>query len=301
MVSNSDSAKGMRGYILITLVSIMWGTMGILQTLSYPYGIRPETLIALRLLISSATLLPALAIINRGSLRIQKRDLLPFLCFGVVAVAFQRVAYAYGVYFATPTITAILFYTYPVFVTISAWVFLKERITWREASAIALTFLGVALVVRIYDPSSLGTDLLGIFFGLGSSLCFVLYFMMTRQFRTRYTGWTITMYAEGIGALTLFPFVYVSVPEITTYPLQLWLLILVIAWILSLLGYLLYSYSLKYVKASKGSILSLLEPLSAAVFSAFLLGESLQNLQIVGIVLALTGVILLFQIRKAPA
>jgi drug/metabolite transporter (DMT)-like permease len=185
-------------------------------------------------------------------------------------------------------------------VTISAWVFLKERITWREVSAIALTFLGVALVVRVYDPSSLGTDLLGIFFGFGSSLCFVLYFMMTRQFRTRYTGWTVTMYAEGIGALTLFPFVYVSVSEIITYPLQLWLLILVIAWILSLLGYLLYSYSLKYVKASKGSILSLLEPLSAAVFSAFLLGESLQSLQIVGIALALTGVILLFQIRRAP-
>jgi drug/metabolite transporter (DMT)-like permease len=61
---------------------------------------------------------------------------------------------------------------------------------------------------------------------------------------------------------------------------------------------LLYSYSLKYVKASKGSILSVLEPLSAALFSALLLGESLETLQILGVALALSGVILLFQFTK---
>jgi drug/metabolite transporter (DMT)-like permease len=297
MVSASESAKGMRGYILIALVSVMWGTMGILQKLAYAYGILPATLIALRLLISSATLLPILALTNRSSLRISKSDLIPFLVFGAIAVASQRVTYAYGVYYTTPTITAVLFYTYPVFVTLSAWAFLKEKITWREVSAIILTFLGVALVVRAYEPSLLSLDLFGILFGLGSSLCFVLYFIMTKQFRTRYTGWTVTMYAEGIGALTLLPFVYVSIPEIAIYPLQLWVLIFAIAWILSLLGYLLYSYSLKYVKASKGSILSVLEPLSAALFSALLLGESLETLQILGVMLALTGVVILFQIR----
>jgi DME family drug/metabolite transporter len=297
MVTASESAREKRGYILIALVSVMWGTMGILQKFAYAYGILPGTLIALRLLISSATLLPILALTNRSSLRISKRDLIPFLVFGAIAVASQRVTYAYGVYYTTPTITAVLFYTYPVFVTLSAWAFLKEKITWREVSAIILTFLGVALVVRAYEPSLLSLDLFGILFGLGSSLCFVLYFIMTKQFRTRYTGWTVTMYAEGIGALTLLPFLYLSIPEIAIYPLQLWVLIFAIAWILSLLGYLLYSYSLKYVKASKGSILSVLEPLSAAFFSALILGESLETLQILGVMLALTGVVILFQIR----
>jgi DME family drug/metabolite transporter len=126
----------------------------------------------------------------------------------------------------------------------------------------------------------------------------VLYFIMTKQFRTRYSGLTVTLYAEGIGALTLLPFIFVSIPEIMTYPLQLWVIIFVIAWVLSLLGYLLYSYSLKFVKASKGSILSVLEPLSAAFFSALLLGESLEAPQILGVVLALTGVVLLAQFSR---
>jgi drug/metabolite transporter (DMT)-like permease len=298
IVSSSESAKSMRGYFLIALVSVMWGSMGILQKLAYAYGILPGPLIALRLLISSATLLPILVITDRSSLRISRRDLIPFLLFGAIAVAAQRVTYAYGVYYTTPTITAIMFYTYPVFVTLSAWAFLKEKITWREVLAIILTFTGVALVVQAYEPSVLSVDLLGVFFGLASSLCFVLYFIMTKQFRTRYTGWTVTMYAEGIGAIVLLPFVTDSIPEIMVYPLQLWAIILAIAWILSLLGYLLYSYSLKFVMASKGSILSVLEPLSAAFFSTLLLGESLEALQILGVVLALAGVILLFQFRK---
>nr|MDO8135624.1 EamA family transporter [Candidatus Njordarchaeum guaymaensis] len=291
------SVKQSHGYVLLALVSILWGTIGILARLSYAYGILPVTLIALRLLISSATLLFALMLFSRGSLRVRKSDLLTLLLFGVLAVAFQRLAFAYAVYFITPTMTAVLFYTYPVFVTLSAWLFLKERITWREVSAIILTFLGVALVVRAYDPSSLSDNLLGIVFGLASSLSFVLYFLMTKRFRSRYAGWTVTLYGDGIGALVLSPAILASVTGIMGFPLELWLLILTIAWVLSLLGYLMFSHALKYVKASKGSILSAIEPLSAALFSTLLLGESLETLQVVGIALALIGVIILFEIK----
>jgi drug/metabolite transporter (DMT)-like permease len=279
----------------MALVSILWGTMGILEKLSYAYGILPVTLIALRLLISSVTLLFVLMLFSRSSLKVQKKDLPTFLAFGLLAVAMQRVTYAYGVYFITPTMTAVLFYTYPALVTISAWLFLKEKITWREVSAVILTFLGVALVVRAYDPSSLSINLLGISFGLASSFCFVYYFLTAKRFRSRYAGWTLTLYGDGIGALALSPAILVAIPEMASYPLELWLLIFTIGWVLSLLAYLMYSYALKYVKASKGSILSVLEPLSAALFSTTLLGEGLELLQLMGIAFSLIGVILLFE------
>jgi len=54
---------------------------------------------------------------------------------------------------------------------------------------------------------------------------------------------------------------------------------------------------LKYVDASKGSILGVIEPLSAALFSASILGEKLEAPQVVGIALALAGVALLFRKR----
>ncbi|NIQ05549.1 MAG: EamA family transporter, partial [Candidatus Korarchaeota archaeon] len=66
----------------------------------------------------------------------------------------------------------------------------------------------------------------------------------------------------------------------------------------SLLAYLFHSYGLKYVKSSKGSILSAIEPLSAALFSTVILGENLEIPQLMGIVLVLTGVVLLFQMKE---
>jgi drug/metabolite transporter (DMT)-like permease len=56
---------------------------------------------------------------------------------------------------------------------------------------------------------------------------------------------------------------------------------------------------LKHVESSKGSILSIIEPLSTAIFSATIIGENFEPLQIIGVALALTGVIVLFYKPKA--
>jgi drug/metabolite transporter (DMT)-like permease len=189
---------------------------------------------------------------------------------------------------------AMLFYTYPIFVTIVAAIFFKEKITPTTVFAIVLTLSGTALVVRAYEPSRLEADLIGIIFGMLSSVFFVFYFLITKELRNRYTNWTLILYGETIGAVALSPIVFSSFHSIINSPWQLWLLIFTIAWFPNLLAYLLYSYALKHVEYSKGSILAVLEPLSAAVLSAMILAERFELPQIIGAILALTGVILLF-------
>jgi len=293
-----ESPGEARGYLLIATASVLWGTLGIFAKLSFEYASNSETLIALRLVISFATLSAILILFDRNSLKIQKTDVTWFLIFGIFAVALQRISYFSAVHLTTATIAAMLFYTYPVFVTLLAYIVLREKIAKGELLAIALTFSGVALIVKVYDSSSLNVNATGIVFGLASSLFFVLYFMMTKKLRNRYTSWTLTVYGDGIGALILTPIISFSFPQIIEFPSQLWLLIFVIAWVPSLLAYLLYSYAIKYVKASKGSIISVIEPLSATLFSTIFVGERLENLQLVGIVLVLAGVILLFKKSK---
>jgi len=289
-----ESSGAARGYVLIVLASVLWGTMGVLAKLAYEFGISAPTLIALRHVFSFGALWLALLLFDRSSMKIQKTDVLLFLVFGVFATAFQRVAFFYAVDLTTATMAALLFYTYPVFVTVAASFLLNEKISYGIVSAIVLTFLGVALVVRAYDMSALRVSFVGIVFGLLSSVLFVVYVFVAKRLRREYANWTLTLFGDGISALLLLPIVFVSFPKIVTFPLQLWMLILVIAWGPSLLAYLLYSYSLKFVGASKGSILGVMEPLAAAVLSTVLLGESFEAWQIVGIALALMGVVLLF-------
>ncbi|MEM3458576.1 MAG: DMT family transporter [Candidatus Bathyarchaeia archaeon] len=283
-----------KGYLLIVAASVIWGTMGIFGKLAFAYGIDPVTLTALRIIISSSTMLFALLLFRRSLLKIEKKDLPQLIIFGVLAVALQRVAYFYTVELTTATIAAVMFYTYPVFVTVHASIFFKEKITSMVILAIALAFSGVTLVVKAYEAAWLNTNLLGLAFGILTSLLFALYFLMCRKLRTRYTNWTLLVYGDGIGAIALIPTLFFSSSQIINYPPQLWTLIIVIGLFPSLTAYLLFSYALKYVESAKGSILSIIEPLSAAAFSITILGEKFEVWQAAGVALALTGIILLF-------
>jgi len=279
---------------LIVAASIIWGTMGIFGKLAFDYGINPVTLTALRIVISSSTMLTAIALFKRKLLKIERKDIPQLIVFGVLAVALQRVSYFYTVDLTTATIAAMMFYTYPIFVTAHASIFLKERVTFSTILAIVLTFSGVTLVVKAYEPSRLSTNVLGLVSGVLTSLLFALYFLQAKKLRNNYTNWTLLLYGDGIGAIALAPVLFISSSEMVSFPPQLWYLILVIGLFPSLTAYLLFSHALKHVESSKGSVLSVIEPLSAAAFSATILGETFEPLQLAGVVLALAGILLLF-------
>lgn len=289
-----ECMKPAYGYLLIVVASIIWGTLGIIGKLILEYGVSPPTLIALRILLSSVALLLPTALFKRSLLKIKKKDVLTFLIFGLLAIALQRTAYFYAVDLTTVTIAAVVCYTYPIFVTVYASALLKEKVTSLTVLAAVITFLGVALVVKAYEASWFTANFIGVSFGFLSSILFALYVVIVKKLRENYNTWTIILYGDGIGALTLSPIVIFSLSEIANYPQQLWLLIFAIAWFSSLAAYVIYSYALKYVESSKGSILSFMEPLSAAIFSATFLGENFAPPQILGVTLSLIGTILLF-------
>jgi len=283
-----------RGYLAILVASILWGTMGIFGKLAFAYGIDPVTLTALRILISSSAILVFLTLYNRKLLKIEKKDIPLLIVFGLLAVALQRVAYFYTVDLTTATIAAVMFYTYPIFITAHASFFQKEKVTSSVIFAIVLAFIGVALVVRAYEASWLSTNTLGVAFGMLTSSLFALYFLMAKRMRNTYTNWTLLLYGDGIGAIAISPALVLSSSQIISYPPGLWYLILTISLVPSVTAYLLFSYGLKYVESSKGSILSVIEPLSAAAFSTTILGERFELLQLAGVALAIVGILLLF-------
>lgn len=284
-----------RGYLMIVAASILWGSMGVLAKFAYAYGIQPTLLIAVRQLIGFSALFVIVLVLARGSLRVRRGDIFLLLVFGLFAVVFQRLAFFYAVDFTTATVATVLFYTYPVFLSFYAWFVYGERLVILDALAVALTFVGVGFVARVYDVASLRVSSVGIAAGLAASLLFVVFFVLTRRLRSRYASWTVMLYGEGIGALVLTPVVALEAGAIAVFPIELWVIIFVIAWFSSLLAYVLYSSAIKHVKASKGSVLSVIEPLAAAVFSTIFVGERLEALQVLGIALALFGVILLFR------
>lgn len=292
------SMKETHGYIIILIAGIIWGTAGIFGKLAFQYNISPQTFIALRFLFSSVALLVPIALFRRKLLIINKKDVVSLLILGIFASVFQRLAAYYALQLTTVTMAVLLIYTYPVFVTLYAALFRNEKVTSSTVVAIILNSLGVILVVKAYKLSFLSHNLLGIACGLLASLLFVLYFFMAKHLRNTYTNWTLVLYVEGIGAVALSPLVVSSLSEIVSYPLQLWALIFLNACFSGLLPYLLFTYALKYVESSKASILSLAEPLSAAMLSSLILKERLEFLQVIGIAMSIVSLVFLFHKQK---
>jgi len=279
---------------LIAMASILWGTLGVLGKMAFQYNIMPTLLIMLRLSISSCTLFPMILVFKKELLKVKRNHVPFFILFGLFPIAFQRVAYFYALNFTTATVAAMLFYTYPAIVAAMSVFLFKEEVTKKTVVAIILTFLGASFVVKIYETSLLIINLLGITFGLLSSVLFVVYVAMVKQLRTDYSSCTLVVYGDGFGAIALTFVVAFSLPEVTKFPFQLWSLIFTIAWIPSLLGYFLYSHALKYVEATKGSIVSIIEPISAGLLSVVILAETIEPLQLLGIIVGLVGISLLF-------
>jgi len=282
------------GYLLIAVASILWGTLGVFGKMAFQYEITPTLLITLRLWISSCTVFFIIIVFKRKLYKIKRRDI-PFLViFGLFPIALQRVAYFYALDFTTATVAAMLYYTYPAIVAVMSVFLFKETITKKTVLAIVLTFLGASFVVKIYETSLLIVNLPGILFGLLSGVLFAVYVAMVKRLRSDYSSWTLVLYGDGIGAIALTFIACFSPSQVTKFPVQLWLLVFTISWIPSLLGYFLYSHALKYVEATKGSIVSIIEPVSAGLLSVIILAETLEPPQLLGIVLALIGISILF-------
>lgn len=73
--------------------------------------------------------------------------------------------------------------------------------------------------------------------------------------------------------------------------------ILLTAIIGTVLPFFLYTSGLKHTPASKASIMSSMEPISATVISIFAVKEKISVLQLIGIVLIITAILLL-QLQK---
>jgi drug/metabolite transporter (DMT)-like permease len=226
-------------------------------------------------------------------LRIRLRDIPFFLLFGLICVVLFQACWVYAVSLIDVGVASVLICTAPVWAALFAWPLLGERLDQRMGVALVLTAVGVALAVRIFDAQFFSFNLEGVLWGLGSGIAYGLYGIFSRRALRRYSPWTMLTYTFAVGALFLLA--TQSTLRIESAFAQpgavLWLVILTLVPTLS--GYVLYTFSLRLLEATVVAILVATEPAMAALWAVIFLGESLSWPQIVGVGLAIAGVIVL--------
>src|SRR5262245_37391373 len=177
-----DSPTTLRGVLLVLLAALLWGTLGTLYKLGTDrFGLTPLAIVFWRAGLAALCLGLALGglapVLGRGwsLLRIRRADLPLFAAFGLLGVTAFYLPSIYSVVLVGVAVAVVLLYTAPVFVALMAWRWLGEDFGPRKVAALGMTLVGCALVARIYDPTLLRVNALGILCGLGSAVTYALY------------------------------------------------------------------------------------------------------------------------------
>ena len=283
------------GYALAACAAILLSTIGFLGKIAFSFGADPLALVTLRAFVATGIVAVVIALTNVERFKIKRRDIPFFVGFGIFGVAANYLGYFYALRLTTVATTITLLYTYPAMVVVAAFFIFHEPITGRKMAALVLTFTGV-LVTAFGLSSSITWDVRGLIFGLLGGVGTTVYMLAAKKGQVRYGALTVLFYSFLFGALTLGGFYLVQYgPKVDVTP-QIAVMIVLIASGPTLIGYGLYTLSLRFIEAGKSSITLTIEPASAIILAYLIVGETVTQIQRLGTALIVSGVIVL-QVR----
>jgi drug/metabolite transporter (DMT)-like permease len=196
----------------------------------------------------------------------------------------------FGAYQRTTVAIAVLtHYLTPILVAVFAPLFLGEKARARTFAAVAVSFVGLALLLEPWRASLGASDVVGAALGAGSAVFYASNVIVNKRISKAFSGSEL-MFFHGLVA-TLLLFVLVGREDYAHASRGALTVLALGALGPGVLGGLLFVWGLRRIAASRASVLTLLEPLVAVVLAALLMGEHLGPLGLLGGLLILGGAV----------
>ena len=274
----------------LIVLMIVWGSTFVM-TKAAALEIPPVTLATLRFLIASLVLLPV-AIARGGMSRLPRP--LPWGALTLMAltgIAGFALTFTFALVYGSASQGALIYAALPAAIALAAVAFLKEKPPRRRTAGIALSIIGVALLI-ITGESDLASPhpVLGALWMLGAVICWTAYTVIAKRLAHADYVATITLIST-IGTLMLLPgaaFELLHQPW-SNPSLSAWLSALFLGTVASALAYLVYGYVLRELDASLVGVYTNLDPIVGVLIAVLFFGETLSVGQIAGGLIALVG------------
>ncbi|MBU3967033.1 MAG: DMT family transporter [Euryarchaeota archaeon] len=270
-----------KGYGEIITAAVLWGTAGTLVRMIS--DMTALSIIFFRVTLAFIILLFLFSLsgnLNRLRLKDKKLYLLLFSLLQITTM----LTFFISIMEASVAIAVLLLYTAPLYVTTFSPLLLKERSTGKGWMALGLSIAGVILII---DPLKLDISLklTGIIAGMLSGVSYGFQIMISKHISKSYSGYSQAFWSFMIAMLLLLPFAAVPL-DIVSGNIGYLILLAIFPTILAIS---LYFNGLNKVRAASASILGLIEPVSAVIFSLLILHESISIPVMLGGALILMG------------
>lgn len=268
----------------------------------YAEGVSVEALVAFRAFFAWVAVICFVVLTRRldSLLRVGRRDLSLLVPMGVFGVGAFYFFFFYTVQQGPIGTAAILLYSAPAFVVVLARIFLNEALGPLRILALLLTTGGIFLVAGAYAPANLEIRPEVVLTGLLAGLFYGLYSIFGRPLAGRLDLAVILGYALGAGALVLVLAALQTLHTLLGLPARAYLILFMLAFVHSALGYVLYTFGLRRLEAGQAAILATVEPVVASILGFLLLDEAMTAPKVLGGLLVLVGAALAqIRLRKA--
>jgi drug/metabolite transporter (DMT)-like permease len=238
----------------------------------------PISLIAVRLLISAVVLLPIL--LHRKEFLLIVRQWPKFLWSGLATTAIPFTLFSYVTLSLTAGNTSLLNATVPMFSAITAWYWLKEKLTSFGMAGLMLGFIGVFVLAAPEGGDSqalikpvIAALIAAALYGYGS--CF------TRVHMQGYAPITITAGTQFFAALFLLPFGLFFWPDALP-SIGSWLSVLVLGVFCTALSLAFFFHLLQQIGVANTVSVAYLIPVFGILWGYIFLDEVITSTMLIG-------------------
>ena len=260
---------------------------------------KPVTVIYLRLILSVFFLF-LFGLLFHKIQKIKKEDRLKILILAFFEPFVYFLGENFGLTHVSSTVASVLISTIPLFSLIAAYFFTKEKMTGANILGIILSIAGVIMVI-LKEGFRFKADLYGIGFMLLAVFAAVTYSVVVLDITKKYNVYSIIAYQNLIGIFMFTPlfFIFDYTDFITTpFSWEAWIPLLELAVFASAIAFMLFTFGIKHLGIIRANTVSNLIPVVTAIFSFIILGENFSLLNVIGILVVVTGLILSQQHRK---
>lgn len=277
---------------------LLWGMSFVWTAIVLEYY-QPVTIIFLRLVISTIFLFLWVRIFQKKE-TINRKDYKLFFISALFNPFLYFLGENYGIKFTSPTISAVLIATIPLFAPIVAYVKLKEKLNWINIAGICISFAGI-LIMLLNKNLQLDASPRGVLALLIAVFSAVSYVVYLKILSTRYSPFFIIAVQNLIGLVYFLPIFlifdfnqFISVKPSLTVISSL----IALAIFCSSIAFVAFTIATREIGVSKANVFANLIPVFTGVFSFLVIEEELNLQKILGIVIVVGG--LFFSPIKKP-
>lgn len=275
-----------KGVLYVALSSLGFSIIPILATLGFSADMAAGTMVFYRFFLA-ACLFFVYCLAKRQSLLFQERKNYRYLIIAGIIYSTQCILFFSAFYYISAAVGEVIFYIYPVFVSVLSAIFLKEKITKFKVIGILAAFVGISVV--LYAPGG-GIQMKGAVLVILSALASSCYFTFNKKYTSLIDTPILMTYICAVCAgVSLFYSLFRGEFTIPS-DWKIWLNIGALAVWSTVIGLFCLMKGLKLLEAGMASIVSLTEPVFTILLSYLILGIALTSMQIAGAAVVIAAI-----------